>query len=59
MRTVIICDEQKKNAKPDLENAVVIPFPGFLESEQRNTTTALQTARRMQADCVIIYRNKN
>ena len=58
MKTVIIYDEKRKMATPEVKDAILLPIPDFLETEQRSTTVALQTARRMKADCIIIYRDK-
>ena len=56
MKTVVIYDDKITVKEAKDENTIHLPIPNFMDSEQRSTTVALQTARQMQADRVIIYR---
>lgn len=58
MRTVVIYSAGEPVEEPMNENTIHIPIPNLMESEKKSTEIALQTARRMQADKVIIYRGK-
>lgn len=56
MKEVIIYEEGTKIPKPKNEDAVLLPFPNFMEAEATRTNAALRIARQMRADKITIYR---